>query len=149
MALETLTPDHIQKNTALRRLYKCIPDRNAWWNKEQKPEPLCYFCNAVAELLTPLIRFYGAVARRLGKTALRSLCHFLSKPFIIERIESIVTLLFGTFSGDKDFFSHSDPILHYGLYLHKLFFSQLFEFFGDVIFLENKYFKNSPNKSEH
>ena len=83
---------------------------------------------------TPLIKFYEVVSRRLRKTALRSFCQVLSKRFDVERIESIVTISFRTFTGDKEFFPI--PIRYYIMDYSCINFSfpQLFDFFGDVIF---------------
>ena len=105
-----------EKNTAFKLLYNCITDRDVLWNKGQQLHPLCYLCESEFESLSHLFENCEVVAPRQEKIGLKSLCQILTKPFSVEKIKSLVTILFGTFTENKEkTVFHLDQILQYGL----------------------------------
>ena len=106
----------LEKNIAFKLLYNCIPDRDVLWSKGQKRHLLCNFCESEFENLSHLFEKCEVVAPRLEKIGVKLLCQLLRKPFSVEKTTSIVTILLGTFTENKEkTVFHLDQILQYGL----------------------------------
>ena len=91
------------------------PRRDVFWNKGQKPHPLWHamFANPNSKtcpICSKIVNWLHLSWKKIGE---RFLCQNLTKPFSVEKIRSIVAILLGTFTEDKeknnfhlDLFSH-------------------------------------------
>ena len=92
----------LEKNTMFKLLYNCIPDRDVLWDKGLKRHPLCFLCEMEYENIPHLFNACNVAQSHLIRTDAATLGKIFDKPYSLLKTKTVATILFGTYTEDKD-----------------------------------------------
>ena len=92
----------LEKNSIFKLLYNCIPDRDVLWDKGLKRHPLCFLCEMEYENIPHLFNACDVAQPYLIRADAGTLGKKFEKLFTLLKTKTVSTILFGTYTEDKD-----------------------------------------------